>query len=228
MEWVIQPLQSLARKIATDVAAVINSALSTRPSFNLVLTGGTLGIATAEELGKQPVDWSRVFIWFGDERFVPLDHPDRNEAQALAVWPGLAEPKFRRYPDSTVPLARAAVDFSREFDVDFGVLEAPDSVFDLVLLGMGPDGHVASLFPGHSHSPAWIVPEPASPKPPSERLSMSYEALNRADRVWLIASGAGKAEALRSGMREDGLPVGRVRGLSETICYIDTGLSDAL
>lgn len=228
MEWVIQPLQSLARKIATDVAAVINSALSTRPSFNLVLTGGTLGIATAEELGKQPVDWSRVFIWFGDERFVPLDHPDRNEAQALAVWPGLAEAKFRRYPDSTVPLARAAVDFSREFDVDFGVLEAPDSVFDLVLLGMGPDGHVASLFPGHSHSPAWIVPEPASPKPPSERLSMSYEALNRADRVWFIASGAGKAEALRSGAKEDVLPAGRVRGVSETICYIDTGLSDAL
>ena len=228
MEWVIQPLESLARKIATDVAAVINSALRTRPSFNLVLTGGTLGIATAEELGKQRVDWSRVFIWFGDERFVPLDHPDRNEAQALAVWPGLAEAKFRRYPDATVPLAQAAVDFSREFDVEFGVLEAADSVFDLVLLGMGPDGHVASLFPGHSHSPAWIVPEPASPKPPSERLSMSYEALNRADRVWFIASGAGKAEALRSGMREDGLPVGRVRGLSETICYIDTGLSDAL
>ena len=217
-----------ALEIAVKISTLIDDALKRQPQFNLVLTGGTLGIAIAAELAKQEIDWNRVRIWFGDERFVSLDDVDRNEAQAIAAWPQLAQLQLVRFPAPPMKLTEAAERFSADFSAEFGDLAAADSVFDLVLLGMGPDGHVASLFPGHEHPMQWIVAEADSPKPPAERLSMSYEALNRSRRVWFVVSGAAKASALRSAMNGTELPAGRVRGMDETLWLLDREISDAL
>ena len=223
------PSKQLAGAIASDAAALIQQKLKTRPRFNLVLTGGTLGIETVKELGMLDLDWSRVEIWLGDERFVELDSADRNEGQAIAVWPRLAELNLHRFPSPEAhTLTEAAAAFSMKFESEFGELAAPDSVFDLVLLGMGPDGHVASLFPGVSHGPAWVVAEADSPKPPSERLSLSYEALNRADEVWFLVSGVAKADALREALAGSDLPAAKVSGMNETVWYLDQEISDAL
>jgi len=92
---------------------------------------------------------------------------------------------------------------------------------------MGPDGHIASLFPGVKHEDAWVVSEDNSPKPPSERLSFSYQALNNSERVWFLVAGAGKADALRS-VYAGQLPASKVQGLSETRWYLDKEISDAL
>lgn len=228
MRTIVRPLAELADQIALDVAVLIRDALLQQSSFNLVLTGGSLGIATAEALGRQEVDWSKVTIWFGDERFVGLDHPDRNEAQALKVWPDLATLNLIRYPDASKELQDAANKFDADFQARFGDINATSAVFDLVLVGMGPDGHIASLFPGHAQPRSWIVSESDSPKPPSERLSFSYEALNRSQRVWFLVSGASKAPALRSALVDSHLPASQVRGMGETVWYLDSEISDAL
>ena len=228
MQLKVFPAAQQAELIAGEIAEVIAEALKRQPKFNLVLTGGTLGIAIAGALGRKNVEWDRVRIWFGDERFVSLTDPDRNEAQALAVWPDLAELHLVRFPAPPISLSQAAHDFDAWFSQEFGSLEESDSVFDLVLLGMGPDGHVASLFPGREHSKGWVVAEDNSPKPPAQRLSLSYQALNRSRRVWFVVSGAAKREALRSALSQAELPASKVKGMEETLWLVDEEVSDGL
>lgn len=228
MQRVVRGSDELAHHIASEVAGAISETLRTQEVFNLVLTGGTLGIATAAELANQEIDWSRVNIWFGDERYVGLDQKDRNEAQAMAAWPGLATKRLRRYPDATKPLSAAREELDASFEASFGKIDSGEAAFDLVLLGMGPDGHVASLFPGHEHGKSWIISESDSPKPPSERLSFSYQALNRSKRVWFIVSGSAKAEALRRVISGEDLPAGKVSGVEETLWFLDQEINDAL
>jgi 6-phosphogluconolactonase len=95
---------------------------------------------------------------------------------------------------------------------------------------MGPDGHVASLFPGHQHELGWIVSEQQSPKPPAERLSFSYQALNRSRAVFFLASGSAKAEVAKCAISdaECDLPAAKVRGLELTRWYVDQEISRAL
>lgn len=221
--------KELAAAIARDVASLILHKLKTRPRFNLVLTGGTLGIETVRALGKLDLDWNRVEIWFGDERFVASDSLDRNEAQALEAWPQLANLRLNRFPSPSVgSLKQAQQIHDAYFQAEFGDISAPDSVFDLVLLGMGPDGHVASLFPGKSHAVNWVVAESDSPKPPSERLSLSYQALNRSEEVWFLVSGAAKSAAVNDVLSGADLPAAKVTGMGETVWYLDQEISDAL
>lgn len=220
---------SIAAEVAGRIAELIQNKLRTRPAFNLVLTGGTLGIQTVAELGKLDLDSRRVRIWFGDERFVSLDHQDRNEHQALEVWPNLQNFQFTRFPSpADGDLSECAESHSDLMESEFGALDDPETAFDLVLLGMGPDGHVASLFPGRSHGESWVVAEPDSPKPPSERLSFSYQALSRSDRVWFIVSGAAKLDATKQALAGEDIPAAKVVGVQETVWFVSTEISDAL
>ena len=215
--------QSAAQKIRQKLQE-----LSSRPRARVLLTGGTLGIQLLQDLSELDLDLGNVSFYFGDERFVGLSDPDRNEAQGLAVWPALAT-NLHRYPDADVTLDQARVFLNTQLEQDLGALDAPGVAFDLCVLGMGPDGHIASLFPGVTHEPAWIVSESDSPKPPSERLSFSYEALNRSDEVWFLVAGASKAEAVRCALTgECDLPVGQVQGLKSTLWFMDQELKRAL
>lgn len=196
--------------------------------MRVLLTGGTLGIQLLEELSKLDLDLEGVQLYFGDERFVGLEDTDRNEAQGLAVWPALAE-HLHRFPEPNQDLEQARVFLDTQMTQDLGSLDTPGSSFDIVILGMGPDGHVASLFPGVQHEPTWIVAEPNSPKPPAQRLSFSYEALNRSSEVWFLVSGAAKADAVRCALTDScDLPAGRVKGLDATLWFMDQELRRAL
>lgn len=218
---------------AEQVSAVVQriSALieeSTKEFFTLVVTGGGLGIRTLQELGRKIKDPSKLRIIFCDERYVDANSNERNEAQAIAVWPAIVSSHLIRYPEPEQSITAAARSFSASVAAIFGDVSDAKVVFDLVLLGVGEDGHIASLFPGVKHSSDWVVAESNSPKPPKERLSLSYEALNKTERVWFVVGGKSKASAVRSIREGSDLPAQKVRGKIETIWWLDAELSDEL
>lgn len=221
---------ALTAQAAADIAEILKSALAERGTARLVLTGGTLGIKILGDLAKQQLDLSKLDIFFGDERFVALDHADRNEQQGLSAWPELAQAKLYRFPDTSNPLDSSAQAFDAQVEDLLGPITDKTAVFDVVILGMGPDGHVASLFPRHQHPVSWIVSERNSPKPPSVRLSFSYEALNRSKAVLFLASGSAKAEVARCAINDSEceLPAAKVKGLELTRWYVDQEISRAL
>lgn len=212
-------------EVAASAATELFTAITKDHRQKLIaLTGGTLGIEVIREFGRLVQGEMPVTFVFGDERFVDLSDQDRNEHQGLEAWAGL-EKYLTRYPDNTVDLETARDQFARELESKFG----PNPSFDITILGMGPDGHIASLFPGHAREGQLVVAEPDSPKPPAQRLSLSFDALNNSKEVWFVASGVAKAEAVSCALGQDcELPVGRVKGQEATRWFIDSELSRAL
>jgi 6-phosphogluconolactonase len=220
----------LTAQAAIDIAELIQQAISERGVARLALTGGTLGIQILADLARQGIDLEKIDIFFGDERFVALDHADRNEHQGLIAWPELATSRLHRFPAPELDLAQAADVFNSAITEMFGPLGSETAVFDVVILGMGPDGHVASLFPGHEHERRWIIAEKDSPKPPSQRLTFSYEALNRARAVMFLASGSAKAKVAKCAIEDSAcdLPAAKVKGTEITRWYVDQEISREL
>ena len=223
---ILESPEALIAQATSDFAELVDELRKSKSELTVLLTGGTLGIEFIAALGEASVDLTNIHFIFGDERYVPRDHADRNEHQALVAFPGL-QSNLIRYPEASEKLEDAKQRFSFELESLFGPIESPSRQIDLTILGMGPDGHIASLFPGVKHEDEWIVSEANSPKPPSERLSFSYQALNNSERVWFLVAGAGKADALRS-VYAGQLPASKVQGLSETRWYLDKEISDAL
>ena len=216
--------KALIEAASQDFAQLANQLLESKEQIRVLLTGGTLGIEFISQLGKLDLDFSRIWLMFSDERFVALDHPDRNEQQGISAWPELAN-HLVRFPGPEMTLVAAR----DRAELDLKKLDLEHTTFDLTVLGMGPDAHVASLFPGHEAEGEWVIAESNSPKPPSERLSLSYQALSRSERVWFLAAGESKLWAVSQSLRADsGLPAARVRGISETVWYLDSEITDAL
>jgi 6-phosphogluconolactonase len=219
---------SVAENTANALIAKLTSLLEVKDDVHLVLTGGTVGIATLAALNANPLrdslDFQRINFWWGDERFVGSESPERNAFQAKnALLKNLKVDavKVHEFPasDAGLTLDEAAVQFAAH-------VQSVGPKFDVVLLGVGPDGHVASLFPGkpQTESGIWVVAEHDSPKPPPQRLSFTYEALNSADEVWFVVAGADKQDAVSVAMGEspEDLPVGRVNGKVLTQWFIDS------
>lgn len=221
---------ALARDVAgrlTERIAAIQAEVRT-PS--LVLTGGTIAIEIYRQLGAATVDWSNIDFYWGDERFVPEGHPDRNDQQAKdAFLDRLDVPAARIHSmpahDCALSAREAAATYERGL---------PEKRFDLVLLGMGPDGHIASLFPGFAqlHEAEHKVVEVFdSPKPPPVRLSLTMPTLNHADSVWFLVSGEGKAEAVARALGTGTLvdtPATGVQGRRETLWLLDAAAASLL
>jgi 6-phosphogluconolactonase len=198
--------------------------LSSEPKdCHIAITGGTVGILTLEALSWQTkgMDLSRLHIWWVDERFVSRESSDRNELQARNAWleaSGILEQHIHAFPASD---STSVEDAAKSFATDIKTID-PD--FDLVLLGMGEDGHVASLFPG-SEAMAfgdYVVVEENSPKPPKVRLSLSMKAINSAKEVMFLVSGIDKAQAVSNAISGVGkLPAGDVSGLNSTLWLLD-------
>ena len=192
----------------------------------LCLTGGRIATQAYSRLAEQgrssAVDWTRVDLWWGDERFVAAADDDRNAKQALDL---LREPLG--LPDERVHIMPAADDGA---DLD-GAAEAyarelGDTTFDVCLLGLGPDGHVASIFPEHPSSRAAgrVVAVRNAPKPPPDRISLTLEVLNASAEVWFAASGSDKADAVALAVQATGpdpVPGARVRGRGRTLWLLD-------
>ena len=213
----------------------------------LVVTGGSTGIAVLHQLyidseaGNAGIDWHRVHVFFGDERWVPADHPERNDKQATeALFSNIDIPQenLHRFPAPSSDSAYGETEGSHSGNVDVAELKdaaasyadtittyAPDG-FDIHLLGMGPEGHINSLFP---HTPELtsddtVVSVTDCPKPPPTRLSLTHRALNSSTRVWFVVAGEAKAEALGhavSGDDADMWPAAGARGQEDTAVYAD-------
>ena len=219
---------ALLQAVAKEFELTILRVLQENPRAHVLLTGGTLGIELLKELAKLDLPWAKIWLMFSDERFVSQDHPDRNEQQGVDAWPELAQ-LLKRYPNPDQDLLQAAQSLETALSSEFGQVVSAEPVFDISILGMGPDAHVASLFPGHDRTGDWVIAEPESPKPPQQRLSLSYKALNRAERVWFLAAGTSKVWAVQQSLRADsGLPAAMVRGISETRWFLDQEITDAL
>ena len=219
---------ALLQAVAQEFELAILKVLQEKPRAHVLLTGGTLGIELLKELAKLDLPWAKIWLMFSDERFVSQDHPDRNEQQGVDAWPELAQ-HLKRYPNPDQDLLQAAQSLETALSSEFGQVVGAEPVFDISILGMGPDAHVASLFPGHDRTGDWVIAEPESPKPPQQRLSLSYKALNRAERVWFLAAGTSKVWAVQQSLRADsGLPAAMVRGISETRWFLDQEITDAL
>jgi 6-phosphogluconolactonase len=191
----------------------------------LCLTGGRIALRLYDRLADlvagSELDPGRLELWWGDERFVPTDDPERNAGPTLAALAG----RFPLDPSRThpMPAADGVIDAgaaAATYDKELG-----DTRFDLCLLGMGPDGHVASIFPGHpSEEPttAGVIGVSDAPKPPPERISLTVDRLSRADRVWFLVSGEDKADAVSRALDGDRrLPAARVQGETETLWLVD-------
>jgi 6-phosphogluconolactonase len=210
---------ALVTALADAVCAEADSAIEARGVVHLVLAGGSTPIALYRELAARHAGNSRWHIWYGDERCLPQDHPERNSMMAEAAWlAGSAILPENRLP---IPAERGA----EAAAADYAVMLAAVLRFDLVLLGMGEDGHTASLFPGHAWgaapgSPAVLAVHDA-PKPPPDRVSLSAARLSDSRRVWFIISGEGKSDAVTRWRKGEALPVTAIRGRNETLAWLD-------
>ncbi|MFC4784919.1 6-phosphogluconolactonase [Nocardioides sp. MAHUQ-72] len=230
-----------ATALATSVAGELLSRLADAQAAGHVpqvaLTGGTIADAIHRELARlspgSEVDWSRVVVWWGDERFVAPDDPGRNAGQArsalldaIGVDPANVHemPSTADAPD--VDAAAAAYSDT--------LREHGSGQFDVVMLGVGPDGHVASLFPGNAAldvEDRIAVGVTDSPKPPPQRVSLTFPALNRSRSVWFLVSGDAKAAAVAQalgGADVHDIPAAGVTGSDETIWFLDRASASAL
>ena len=228
---------SLASAAAARLVTRLIDVLAVRPQAHLVLTGGTIGIGMLAEAAGLPahraVDWGRVHLWWGDERFVPASDADRNELQARqALLDGLPlDPAHvHAMPASDGPDGEDAQAAAERYAAElarFAPEGADAPAFDVLLLGMGPDGHIASLFPEHpgvyETGPSAIAVH-NSPKPPPNRISLTFRVIQSAREVWVIASGAEKAKVAALALTGAGqvqIPAAGARGTEATVWLLD-------
>jgi len=190
-------------------------AIARRGRFTLALCGGSTPQQVYGLLAASAQDWQRWHLVYGDERCLPRADPERTSAMVRRIWLdriGLP-PENHHVPAVELGADAAAADYAAAIE--------PLLPLDLALLGMGEDGHTASLFPGHSYPEAIVVPVHNAPKPPPDRISLSYATLCDADTVCFLVTGPAKREALHRWLAGEDLPVARVTGRSDTILITD-------
>ena len=228
---------SLASAAAARLVTRLIDVLAAKDEAHLVLTGGTIGIGMLAEAAGLPatgaVDWDRVHLWWGDERFVPAADPDRNDLQAreaLLDKLSLRADHVHAMPasdgldgeDAQAAAERYAAELARHAPEG---ADAPE--FDVLLLGMGPDGHIASLFPEHPgvyETEPSVIPVHNSPKPPPNRISLTFRVVQAAREVWVIAAGSEKAKVTALALTGAGpvqIPAAGARGTEATLWLLD-------
>jgi len=231
---------TLSRSVAARLVRRLADLQADAGVPSVVLTGGTIADAIHRAVPEVPehrdVDWSRVEVWFGDERFVSPDDPDRNAGQAREAL--LGRLPFDPARIHEMPAAggaygddvdAAAAAYAEELTRVVG--EEPR--FDVLMLGIGPDGHCASLFPGRPEVAATglTVGVRGAPKPPPTRISLTMGLLDAADEVWFLASGEAKAAAVRDaveGADVQAVPAAGPRGRHSTCFLLDADAASRL
>jgi len=200
--------EAVAQYAADAVVKTAAPAIAARGEFHWVLAGGTTPKRCYELLRDADIDWSKVHVWFGDERCLPVGDVERNDRMA-------DEALLNHVPIPPEYIHRMDAERGPEIAAErYAALLADTPVMDLILLGMGEDGHTASLFPGNPalEDQRLAVPVYSSPKPPPERISMGYAVLNAARRCLIMVAGKGKADAIARIRNGERLPVARVSG----------------
>ncbi|MPZ93693.1 MAG: 6-phosphogluconolactonase [Propionibacteriales bacterium] len=228
----------LAAAAAARLVTRLVDVQSTGRVPSLVLTGGSIATRMYAALAAMPardaVDWSRVELWWGDERFLPPGHADRNETQARAALLDrlrLDPARVHAMPADGGPYA-GSPDAAADAYADALAAAAqpedhgPVPVFDVVLLGVGPDGHVASLFPERPelYDERTAAAVRHAPKPPPTRVTLTLPTLRQAREVWFVVAGSDKAKAVRLALSGAGLmqvPAAGVTGTRQTLWLLD-------
>lgn len=194
---------TLRAVVVQGILQAAEQAIRTRGAFHLVLAGGSTPRQVYGALRNADADWTHWHIYYGDERCLPSDHPDRNASMASKAWlryVPIPPDQIHAIPSELGPEAAAR---------EYALALRPLGDFDLVLLGLGEDGHTASLFPGHDCGAALDAPDTLAvfdaPKPPPERVSLSARRLSRARQVCFLVTGQGKQDALTDWL--DGLDI---------------------
>lgn len=231
---------ALVRAAGDRLAAAIATAIERRGLAWVVLTGGGTGIGLLTVLGSHPVDWSRVHLFWGDDRFVPADDDERNEKQAReALLDHIDIPAANIHP-----MPASDGEFGDDIDAaaaayqtmlaDLSETGGATPVFDVHLLGMGGEGHINSLFPHTAavrEADRMVVGVIDSPKPPPRRITLTLPAVRRSRQVWLVVSGEAKAGAVGAavaGADPDEVPAAGARGSEQTVWLVDTAAAGKL
>ena len=226
---------TLSTAVAGELLARLADAQAAGHVPQIALTGGTIAEEIHREIARlspsTEVDWTQVVVWFGDERFVAPDSPDRNALQAREAFLD-AVGATRVHPMPSTADAASPDEGAAAYAAT--LREHGSGELDIVMLGIGPDGHIASLFPGFPQldvTDADAVGVTGSPKPPPERVSLTLPALNRATSVWFLVSGEGKSGAVASalgGADVHDIPAAGVTGHEETIWFLDRAAASRL
>jgi 6-phosphogluconolactonase len=226
----------LASAAAARTVTRLADAIAAQGHAHVVLTGGGIGTKVLAAIAAAPardaVDWRLVDFWWGDERFEATGDPERNETGArAALLDALGVDPARVHavpgpdgPDGDDPDAAAARYAAELAQAAGGAGDVPP--FDVLMLGIGPEGHVASIFPESpaAYATGSVVAVRNSPKPPPTRISLTFSAIQAAREVWILASGAEKSDAVAeaaSGVSQDKLPAGGARGRDRTLFLLD-------
>jgi len=224
---------TLSDSLAEYILKAQRESIDKRGRFTIAISGGSLPKTLTALITKSGVKWDKWHIFYSDERVVPLDDPDSNHALAKGtLYSQVPIPRENIHtidPDLLHDLEELADAYEKELIREFAQKDsARFPIFDLILLGVGPDGHTASLFPGHellSEEDRWVAYIEDSPKPPPRRITLTLPVINHATRVAFVATGSGKAETLSAILDnpEKGLPAARVRPVApgQLVWFVD-------
>jgi 6-phosphogluconolactonase len=215
IEPIVRDIPELAETFAEHVEAAYGEARRSGRPFSIAVSGGSAARDLLPRVVKLPLDWRHVLVFFVDERAVPPDHPESNARLVREVWLDrvpIPMANVYRMRGESPDLDAAASGYERFLAETLG---APPRL-DFVLLGMGPDGHVASLFPGKAsleEAKRCVLAVDDAPKPPPRRITLSLLAISRARLLVLAAFGASKAAAIREALTEEDSPLPAARAL---------------
>lgn len=233
---VVRDADLLAETVAARLLTRLVDVQALRGTASVVLTGGGVGIASLAAARRSParaaVDWRSVDVWWGDERFVPADDPQRNERQAReALLDALDLDPARVHPMGALggPDGDDVDAAAARYAEQLRVAAPPDHEvppFDVLMLGMGDEGHTASIFPesAAAHDDRLVVGVHGCPKPPPTRISLGFPALNAAREVWMVVAGEAKAPRVAMALAGAGriqVPAAGVRGHAGTVWLLD-------
>lgn len=217
-DWsVFMHAEGLAVAAVEQIITCAQDAISQRGEFHLVTAGGTTPTRCYELLRATEQDWARWFIYMGDERVLPLMDKERNSVALHQAWLS-----FGKIPRTQIFYMPTELGLQPALAAYSNVVQKVE-LFDLVLLGMGEDGHSASLFPGHDSMNLTqdVIAETQSPKPPAQRLSLSYVRLNRSRNMLKLISGKGKYDALQAWLNGAILPINQLHAQQKNWVYLD-------
>lgn len=212
---------AVAEETARRVLDAARRAIAQRGEFRVVLAGGRTPEQAYRRLAVSDADWSGWRVYLGDERCLPPDDTGRNSRMIDAAW--LKDSPIAADQVHWIPAERGA----EQGADDYQALIAPVLPFDLVLLGMGEDGHTASLFPGHRHArERLVVPVSDAPKPPPARISLNFAALCQTRELLLLVTGASKRNAVRRWRAGEALPVASLECATGIDVLVDADAAD--
>ncbi|MBL7256695.1 6-phosphogluconolactonase [Paractinoplanes lichenicola] len=236
---VVPDVDTLAATVASRLVAKIVDAQAERGSAGVVLTGGRIAKRVLAALPGLPeaaaVNWSQVDLYWGDERFLPAGDPERNETQArealLDALP-LDPARVHAMPAADGPDGEDAEAAAARYAQELHLGGADLPPFDVLMLGVGEDGHVASLFPEHpvlNETASTTAAVHNSPKPPPTRITLTMPAIQSAYEVWLIAAGPDKSDAIGRALNGDKLlPAAQATGTVKTYWLLDKAAAAAV